>query len=47
MHIEISGLKCDNCNFRDDDVKFSEYKDSVGRACPECGESLLTQEDYE
>ena len=47
MEIEISGLKCDNCVYRDDDVKFSEYKNSIGRKCPKCGESLLTEKDYQ
>lgn len=47
MEINITGLKCDNCEYRDDDVQFSEYKESIGKPCPECGESLLTQEDYD
>lgn len=47
MEINISGLKCDCCDYRDDLVQFSEFKDSIGRPCPKCGESLLTKEDYE
>jgi len=47
MEINISGLKCDNCDYRDDDVKFEEYKASIGKPCPKCGHSLLTQEEYD
>ena len=46
MDIEIKGLKCDNCNYREDDVKFSEYKQNIGRNCPICGTILLTKEEY-
>jgi hypothetical protein len=49
MKITISGLKCDNpyCNYRDDSVQYSDYEKSIGRPCPQCGESLLTKEDFE
>ena len=47
MEINISGLKCDNCDYRDDSVPFSKYKESIGLPCPKCGHSLLTKEDYE
>jgi len=46
MELNISGLKCDFCEYRDDDVQFSEYEASIGRPCPKCGNSLLTQEDF-
>lgn len=46
LDMNISGLKCDNCDYRDDSVPFSDYESSVGKPCPDCGESLLTQEDY-
>jgi hypothetical protein len=47
--LDISGLKCDNpdCGYSDMSVPLSDYKDSIGKACPECGESLLTQDDYD
>ena len=47
MEVNITGLKCDNCDYRDDEVQFSEYKESIGKPCPRCGESLLTEEDYQ
>ena len=46
MDLEISGLKCDFCDYRDDDVKFFEYKDSIGKKCPKCGSNLLTEKEY-
>jgi hypothetical protein len=46
INFEITGLKCDFCDYRDDNVKFSEYKDSIGKPCPECGNSLLTEKEY-
>lgn len=47
--IEITGIKCDNaqCDYRDDSVKFDEYPQWVNKPCPECGENLLTQENYD
>lgn len=47
MPINISGLKCDYCDYRDDSVPYSDYPTSVGRSCPKCGHSLLTQKEYE
>jgi len=49
MELKISGLKCDtlHCNYRDDDVKFEDYEKSIGRKCPVCQSSLLTQKDYD
>ena len=49
MNIKISGLKCDNpeCDYRDDTVNFEEYESRIDSSCPDCGENLLTQEDYE
>lgn len=46
MEVNYSGLKCDNCSYRDDTVPFSDYKASIGKPCPECGHSLLTEKDY-
>ena len=43
----ISGLKCDYCDYRDDTIPFSDYKVSIGKPCPKCGNSLLTQEEYD
>ena len=47
MTIEISGLKCDQCTYRDDSVQFSEYEKSINKLCPECGGNLLTQTEYD
>lgn len=47
MEASFTGLKCDHCKYRDDTVQFSEYKDRINSECPECGENLLTQEDYD
>lgn len=42
----ISGIKCDACDYRDDDVKLSEYPEYVNKPCPECGANLLTEADF-
>ena len=47
LEMNISGLKCDNCDFRDDSVPFSDYENSIDKPCPNCGESLLTKSDYD
>lgn len=47
LEMNISGLKCDNCDFRDDSVPFSDYESSIDKPCPNCGESLLTKSDYD
>jgi hypothetical protein len=48
-NLNISGLKCDNpnCDYIDPTVPFSDYEKSINKPCPECGESLLTQADYD
>ena len=46
MDVEISGLKCDYCDYRDDNVPFSDYKKSIDKPCPKCGNSLLTIHEY-
>ena len=45
----ISGLKCDNpnCNYKDMSIKVEDYKNWINAPCPRCGESLLTQEQYD
>jgi hypothetical protein len=45
--LNISGLKCDSCDYSDPSVKLEDYEKSIGKPCPKCGESLLTQEDYD
>lgn len=47
--VDIYGLKCDNpsCDYEDMTVPLSDYSKSIGKACPKCGENLLTQQDYD
>ena len=47
MPLNISGLKCDFCDYRDDSVPYSDYQASIGRPCPKCGNSLLTQKEFD
>jgi DNA-directed RNA polymerase subunit RPC12/RpoP len=44
--INISGIKCDYCDYRKDDVKFEEYENYLHINCPKCGKPLLTENDY-
>lgn len=47
-NVKISGLKCDNpnCDYRDDTIKYEDYKKYVGAKCPKCGMILLTEKEY-
>jgi len=49
IKLEIRGIKCDNdkCDYRDDLAEFEDYKSYINKPCPECGENLLTQADYD
>lgn len=47
IDMNISGLKCDNCDYSDPSVKLEDYEQSIGKPCPNCGESLLTKDDYD
>ena len=49
LTINITGLKCDNpnCDYRRDDIPFEAYEGYINAPCPKCGESLLTQADYD
>jgi hypothetical protein len=47
MPIKISGLKCDNCDWRNDAIPFEDYPKCIGKPCPRCGNNLLTQEEYD
>lgn len=48
-NLKISGIKCDNeaCDYRDDSVQFVDYPQWLDKECPNCGDNLLTQEDYD
>jgi len=45
--LEINGIKCDNCEYRDDSVQMEDYHAWLDKPCPLCGEKLLTRDDYE
>jgi len=48
VELKAGGIKCDNpkCNWADNDVPVETYAQWLNRPCPECGENLLTEEDY-
>lgn len=48
MDMEVYGLKCDNteCDWSDMTIPFEDYEKNVNAPCPECGENILTEEDY-
>ena len=45
----VNGIKCDNndCDYRDDSLKYQDYESWLNKPCPKCGENLLTEEDYQ
>lgn len=45
----LTGLKCDNplCDYADPSIPHSAYKDHIDAPCPDCGQPLLTQADYD
>lgn len=51
LEYTVTGVKCDNCDWSDmsftwDDLDTIE-KEWVNKPCPECGENLLTQDDFD
>ena len=44
--LEISGIKCDGCDYRNPDVLFDDYDNWLNKPCPKCGKNLLTEADY-
>ncbi len=46
--LNSGGLKCDNpkCDWRDDSISTETYVEWINKACPKCGENVLTEEDY-
>ncbi len=49
MDMDVHGLKCDNpgCNWNDMSISFDEYPSYVNHPCPECGENILKEDDYQ
>lgn len=45
--INISGIRCDSCDYKIEDVKFEEYDKYKNMPCPKCGANLLTQADID
>ena len=45
--LEISGIKCDSCDYKDANVCMEDYDKWLNRPCPVCGNNLLTEPDYE
>jgi predicted nucleic-acid-binding Zn-ribbon protein len=47
INLKIQGIKCDNCDYRDNNVEFTEYEQYLNKPCPWCGAPLLTQADLD
>jgi hypothetical protein len=46
IEMNIHGIKCDACDYINEDVKVEEYINWVNKPCPDCSANLLTEEDY-
>lgn len=46
IELEISGIKCDVCAYRDDTIEFKDYATFVNKPCPDCESNLLTTKEY-
>ena len=47
IEINVEGIQCDTCPYEEPEVKMEDYPDWLNKPCPQCGENLLTEEDYE
>jgi len=47
--LDIHGLKCDNpnCDWNDMSIEFDDYPNHVDTGCPECGENILKNDEYQ
>jgi hypothetical protein len=45
VELNIKGIKCDHCDYKEPNVKFEEYEQFLNKPCPKCGENLLTEAD--
>lgn len=48
MELSETGLKCDNasCDWKDEAITSDIMADYINFPCPNCGENILTQGDY-
>lgn len=48
VEITHGGLICDNpeCNWEDKTIPLNEYETYIDCPCPDCGDNILTQHDY-
>lgn len=46
LTLNIKGIKCDSCDYNNEDVLVEEYDQWLNKPCPECGVNLLTEADY-
>lgn len=44
--VKVVGIKCDNCDYENTSVKPHEFQSWVNKPCPKCGESVLSESDY-
>lgn len=46
--LKVHGIKCDNenCEYENTSIQPNEYAQWIDKPCPLCGDTLLTQNDY-
>jgi len=47
LMMQAHGINCDACDYENDTVNLEDYGSYVGRPCPECGASLLTESEFQ
>ena len=47
IEITETGLRCDNCDWKDKTIPYEKYVAYINSPCLECGENILTEEDYQ
>ena len=47
FEVDIKGIKCDACDYTDDDAKLEDFEQYLNVPCPKCGAILLTQADMD
>jgi phage FluMu protein Com len=46
VEMKIHGIKCDDCDFVDEQVNVEGYESYLNKPCPKCGANLLTEADF-